>query len=239
MASCKDKIESKSTDLKTQPDNISSFDGSKLGYYFAEYEIKPLIAVYNNDGNQVEVELEKHTVKWLNSEDETKIKIDNDLFTLRDKVTINMVWNNNDSVDFSNNWDEMKYYKINDRELLGIRMSYQPCTGLGCGVDYFLIYDLKTKTKNFFGTFRTDNRLALYNFNNDDKLDYLSKTFRGDLHASTPKEFIYELYSMEVNGHFVQQKNSSGQAYQIRQITFPNDTINSETFEQTWFTNIK
>jgi hypothetical protein len=124
-------------------------------------------------------------------------------------------------------------------ELIGIRMTFYPCTGLGCSVDYYLIYDLQTRTKNFFGTFRTANNLSLYNFNNDDKLDYLSKTFSGDPQGSTPMEFIYELYSMENNGHFVQQKNESGQAYQIKQTTFPNDTTKTEIFEQKWFKEIK
>lgn len=239
FASCKDKTESKVTNIKTQSNKMSSFDRAKLDYYFDLYEVNPSIAVYNNEGNQTEVQLAKHAIKWLNTDDETKIKIDNDLFTLKDKATINIVWDNNDSVDFANNWDEMKLYKIKDRELIGIRMSFEPCTGLGCSVNYFLIYDLRTKTKNYFGTFRTDNKLALYNFNNDDKLDYLSKTFNGDAHGSTPMEFIYELYSMEENGHFVQQQNGSGQAYQIRQTTFPNDTTKSETFEQRWITEIK
>ena len=239
LTSCNNKTENKATDLKTQANKASSFDRDRLDYYFDEYEIKPSIAVNNTEGNQTEVQLSKHKIKWLNTDDETKIKIDNDLFTLKDKSTLNIVWDNKDSVDFANNWDEMKLYKINDRELIGIRMSFKPCTGLGCSVDYFLIYDLQTKTKNFFGTFRTDNKLALYKFNNDDKLDYLSKTFSGDAHGSTPMEFIYELYSMENNGHFMQQKNSSGQTYQIKQTTFPNDTTKTETFEQRWLTEIK
>jgi hypothetical protein len=239
LASCNYKTEDKEADVKTEPIKFSSFDRGKLDHYFSEYEIKPSITVNNSEGNQTEVQLAKHKVTWLNTDEETKIKIDNDFFTLKDKVTLNIVWDNKDSVDFANNWDEMKLYKINDRELIGVRMSFQPCTGLGCGVDYFLIYDLRTKTKNFFGTFRTDNKLALYNFNNDDKLDYISKSFSGDAHGSTPMDFIYELYSMENNGHFVQQKNGNGHTYQIKQTTFPNDTTKPETFEQKWLTEIK
>ena len=41
------------------------------------------------------------------------------------------------------------------------------------------------------------DEMKLYKFNNDDKLDYLSKTFSGDACGSTPMHFIYELYSME------------------------------------------
>jgi len=239
LASCNNKTENKTPDVKTQARNISSFDRGNLDYYFAEYEIKPSIAVKNTEGNQTEIQLSRHKIKWINAHDETKIKIDNDLFTLKDKATINIVWRNKDTVDFADNWDEMKLYKFNEREILGIRMSNHRCFGLGCSVDYFLVYDFQTKTKTFFGTFRTDNKLALYNFKNDEKLDYLSKTFSGDAGGSTPMEFIYELYSMENNGHFVQQKSSSGQTYQIKQTTFPNDTTKTETFEQRWLTEIK
>lgn len=239
LTSCNNKAENKTADLKTQASKASAFDRARLDYYFNKHEIKPSLIVTNTGGNQTEVQLSKHEIKWLNTSDETKIKIDNDLFTLKDKATLNIVWDNKDSVDFANNWDEMKLYKINDRELIGIRMAFRPCTGLGCSVDYFLIYDLQTKTRNFFGTFRTANKLALYNFNNDDKLDYLSKTFSGDAQGATPMEFIYELYSMESNGRFVQQKNSGGQTYQIKQTTFPNDTTKTETFEQRWLTEIK
>lgn len=239
LTSCNDKKVSKATNLKTQVSKTSSINRDRLDYYFGEYEIKPSMVVNNIDGNQTEVHLSKHIIKWFNTDDETKIQIDNDLFTLKDKVTLNHVWGNEDNVDFANNWDEMKLYKINDRDLIGIRMSFEPCTGLGCNINYFLIYDFQTRTKNFFGTFRTDNKLALYNFNNDKKLDYLAKTFSGDAQGLTPMEFIDELYSMENNGHFVKQINSNGQTFQIKQTTFPNDTAKAETFEQRWLTEIK
>jgi methionine-R-sulfoxide reductase len=53
-------------------------------------------------------------------------------------------------------------------------MSFAPCVGLGCSVDFFLIYDVKTKTKNFFGTFRTDRELELFNYGNDEKIDFVA-----------------------------------------------------------------
>jgi hypothetical protein len=239
FVSCNNKTEKQTAHVKTSTRITPPFDRGNLDYYFAQFEIKPSIAVNNTEDTQTVIQLSKHKIKWLNTDDETKIKIDNDLFTLKDKATINIVWENKDSVDFANNWDEMKLYKFNDREIIGVRMSNHRCNGIGCSVDYFLVYDCQTKTKTFFGTFRNDNRLALYNFNNDEKLDYLSKTFNGDAGGSTPMEFIYELYSMENNEHFVQQKNSNGQTYQIKQTTFPNDTTKTETFEQRWLTEIK
>ena len=239
FASCSNPTKNKTIEIKTQANNIRSFDRGNLDHYFSEYEIIPSIAVNNTEGNQTEVELSNHRIKWLNTDDETKIKIDNDLFTLKDKSTLNIVWENRDSVDFADNWDEIKLYKFNDRKIIGIRMSNHRCNGIGCSVNYFLVYDIQSKTKTFFGTFRTDNKLALYNFKNDEKLDYLSKTFSGDAGGSTPMQFIYELYSMENRGNFILQKNSSGQTYEIKQTTFPNDTTKTETFEQRWLIEIK
>jgi len=111
--------------------------------------------------------------------------------------------------------------------------------GIGCSVDYYLMYDVSTKAKNFFGTFRTDNEMELFNFSNDDKIDYVSKTHNGDAHGSTPIEFIYELYSIETNGQFKEQKNNSGLTYQIKHITYPNDTTKTDELTERWITKIK
>jgi hypothetical protein len=212
---------------------------NKLKQHFELYRIKPSIEINNTEGNQTDIQLANHNIKWFDKEDETKIKIDNDLFTLKDKVTLNIVHYEKDSVDFANNWNEIKLFKQNDREYIGIRMSFAPCTGLGCSVDYFLIYDVKTKAKNFFGTFRTDNELELYNFNNDDKIDYVAKTFNGDAHGLTPIEFIYELYSMGTNGQFKEQTDNNGLTYQIKHTTFPNDTTKTDELTEHWITKIK
>ncbi len=211
----------------------------KLKQHFEHYRIKPSIEINNTEGNQTDIQLANHKIKWFDKDDETKIKIDNDLFTLKDKVTLNIVHCGKDSVDFTNNWDEIKLFKHNDREFIGIRMSFSPCTGLGCSVDYFLICDVKTKTKNFFGTFRTDNELELFNFSNDDKIDFVAKTFNGDAHGSTPIEFIYELFSMDTNGEFKAQKDNSGLTYQIKHTTFPNDTTKTDELWERWIAKIK
>ena len=238
FAACNTKTHPEADKLSGQTMISNQPERDRLDKYFEKYELRPVLVIHNPEGNQKKIQLSKHKITWIDTESEANIKINNDLFSLRDKATINIVWDDEDSVDFANNWNEIKLYNFHGRELIGIRMTFHPCTGLGCSVDYFLIYDLQTKTKNFFGTFRTDNKLALYDFGNDDKLDYISKTFRGDAHGSTPMEFIYNLYSMEDHGTFVEQKNRSGQTYQIKQTTFPNDTTKPNTFEQRWFIEI-
>ncbi|MES2593666.1 MAG: hypothetical protein V4608_17415 [Bacteroidota bacterium] len=223
------------TEILERQTNIND----KLTRHFELYRIKPCIEINNTEGHQTYIELANHKIKWFDADDETKIKIDNDLIPLKDKATLNVVWDNRDSVDFANNWDEIKLYKHNGKEYIGIRMSFAPCTGLGCSVEYFLIYDVATKTKNFFGTFRTYDELELFDFSNDDKVDYVSKTYRGDSHGSTPIEFIYELYSMDAKGHFREQKDSKGLTYQIKQITFPNDTTKTDELTERWITKLK
>ena len=210
----------------------------QLRTYFEEFRVKPSITINNTEGKQTEIQLSNHKIKWLKIENETKIKIDNDLFSIMDKVTLNTVHDSEDSVNFANNWDEIKLYKYDNREIIGIRMLNDPCTGIGCNVNYYLIYDLKTKTKNFFGTFRTDNELALYDFRKDGKIDYLSKSFSGDAQGSSPMKFIYELFSMKPNGQFKQEKDTNGKTYQIIQTTFPEDTTKTDLFEQHWIEKI-
>lgn len=211
----------------------------KLKQHFEAHKIKPSVQINNTEGNQTDIQLANHKIKWFDKDDETKIKIDNDLFTLKDKVTLNNVNYGKDPVDFSNNWDEIKLFKHNNREYIGIRMSFAPCVGLGCSVDFFLIYDVKTKTKNFFGTFRTDRELELFNYGNDEKIDFVAKTHNGSANGSTPIERIYELYSMDTNGQFKVQKDSSGLTYQIKHTFFPNDTTKADKLTEHWITKIK
>ncbi len=237
LTSCNNSKTEKQTKQPKSKFETISID-KRLESYFYDYEIEPSIIINNIKGDQTIIELGKHKINWIDTEDETKIKIDNDLFTLKDKVTLNTVWGNKDSVDFANNWDEIKLFEYNERQIIGIRMSFKPCTGLGCSVDYYLIYDVKTKTKNFFGQFRVDRKMALYHF--DDDLSFVSKTYR-DSANNTQIEFIYELFSINERGQFKKRKNANGLTYEIKHTTFSDDddTIRTETLEQNWIQNIK
>jgi hypothetical protein len=210
----------------------------KLAAYFASYRLKPVQIVENRDYTLSDIKLGNHKILWLDSVGENRIKIDDDLFALKGKSTLNLVNGKKDCPDFSNSWDLIKLYKFNDRELVGIRMQYYPCSGLACAVNYYLVYDLATKTQNYFGTFRTDDELELYDFNNDNKLDYVSKSFEGDAQGSTPMGFIYELYSMESSGQFYPFMKSDSTACSIKLTTFPGDPSKSEAFKQNWISDI-
>src|SRR2546423_9742624 len=103
-----------------------------LDNYFYKYEIEPKIIINNVEHNQTKVSFLDHKIEWLDSEKETKIKVDNDLFSLKKEATLNNVWGEDvDSVDFANNWDQIKSFRFIDEEIISIRMSFYLCTGLG------------------------------------------------------------------------------------------------------------
>jgi hypothetical protein len=234
--------EEKRGEVKVPSATKSTWESEEYGLdrYFEKHEIKPT-AVFYNKYDSSEILFFNHRIKWINKDNHIQLNINGDVFSLDGETTLNSVWGSDkDSVHFVNNWDEIKYYKSPDYEVVGIRMHFDRCNGLGCSVNHFLWYDLKKKTKNYFGTFRTENKLALYSFNNNKSVDYLSKTFVGDAQGATEMNFITELYSLNEKGKFVLQKNPSGDAYRITQTTFPNDTtIEGDRVTIHWFENIK
>lgn len=126
---------------------------------------------------------------------------------------------NYEAVDFADNWEQIKFYKFGDRQLIGISMGNEPCTGVGCSVAFQLIYDLKTKSKTFFGTYRIEREVNLYDFKNDGTLDYLGKTYTGGS-DSVAKEInnIYKLYTMDEKGSFRLQLDKNQKPYIIKRI---------------------
>ena len=221
-----------------------------LSDYFYKNEIEPEIiinntgVIYGNYASKKEVSFLNHKIKWLDNESETTIQIDNDLFSLKKAVTLNDVEEGKvDSVDFANDWDQIKYFRSNDIELVGIRMSFYPCTGNGCSVSYFLLYEFKRKTKNYFGTYRTDDELKLYHFNNNSQydVDYLSKTYNDLTDSSGEKtEVDYELFSLSDKGTFILQKDKQATPYTITHTFSDADTTSfEETLQSHWFEKIK
>jgi hypothetical protein len=207
-----------------------------LDKYLSFHKIEPLITVSNTEHSQTEIEISKHSIHWFNTEDETMIRINNDLFSLKDKFTLNNVRDTSrEIVDFANNWKSIKLFSLNGRELIGISMHYYICTGIGCNIEYYLLYDVTTKTKSFFGFYRGTGELNIYQFRNDSKFSFVSQTYIDTSYASQAIEFNYGLYSLEDNGLFKLQRNRNGQPYTLKRTFYPNDTTKSMTFEQNWF----
>ncbi len=233
-------IQKHQVDITAHIQDTTSKEEYDIDAYFNRYKIQPM-AIVLNTYTESEISIFYHKIKWIDKDGMNTIRIDGKLIDLETKVTLNPVWDKGgDSVKFINNWDEIKYYRLNGNEFIAVRMHFNPFAGLGCSVYYFLVYDFKNKTENYFGTFRTDEELNLYSFNNNDQIDYLSRTFVGDAQGATEMNFITELYSLNKKGAFVLQKDSNGAPFQINQTIFSNDTTKKNIqIIIHWFENIK
>lgn len=191
----------------------------RLESYFLGTEIKAWFIVNNPDTFQESssITFGGHRLIWTSSyKEKTKIEIDGDLFSLEDKMSLNNLKEGGGiaKVDFANRWDQVKLYDVGGRQLIGISMINYPCTGIGCGVSFFLIYDLKTKSKSFFGSYRIDHEIKLYDFGNDGTIDFLSGTYAGGSDG-VAKEIanIHELYTMDEKGGFHLQLDKTGKKF--------------------------
>ena len=134
-------------------------------------------------------------------------------------------------------------FEFGDRKLIGISMVNTPCTGIGCRVMNYLIYDLKTKTKNFFGTYRfaLDREFGLFDFDNDGTLDFLSGTYEGKSEG-IGIEFanIYQIFTMDDKGLFHLQTDSKRKPYFMKRVYKEDDYEEvDKKFEHYWIEEIK
>jgi hypothetical protein len=229
---------------KYKPEKMSvkeRFEGYLLGR-----EVRPWFIVNNIDPfeEKTDVTAGGHRVKWTYTpKEETRIDIDGDIFTLNGKMSLNALYEGGgmEEVDFADSWDQIKLYDLGDRQLIGISMGSHPCTGIGCSVTFFLIYDLKTKNKSFFGSFRITQELKLYDFGNDGTIDFLSGTYSG-LSDGIAKEisYIHELFTMDESGNFKPQSDKNGEKYFIKRTFKAKNFVEfDKKFAQYWVEEIK
>ena len=199
--------------------------------YLANKTIEPTV-VYNCDGRE-SFTLTDHQFSWEKLDKGIKIWIDGHLIETSKMITANPVWGHNvDSVNFADFLQQVKIYQYDS--LIGFVLSRIPCSGLGCGVNYQIIYDIKSKQSTYFGRFRTGFEFQLYNFNDDDYPDYLSKTFYGRNQSGIDTtEFV--MYSLTSEGKFIQYSTDEQKKYWFKHIysEFQLD-LNNEGFEENW-----
>jgi hypothetical protein len=226
---------------KIQSPQIKESVEKKLEYYLYGREIKPSVIVNNTEYNQTEIDLENNKIKWIRSEKETKVNINGDLITIKDKSSLNKADESRKiQGNIVDNWREIKLFKGNDRKLIGINMGSEFCTGLMCSVSFYLIYDLKTKSKNFFGDFRTGIEMKLYDFENNGTIDFLSTTNDFTYTPGLEIKHIYNLYTLDEKGIFQLQKDSSQNPYFIKRVFSSDDNKEFHNkFEQNWIEKIK
>ncbi|AWH84192.1 hypothetical protein HYN59_03270 [Flavobacterium album] len=210
---------------------IQTIDDCRIADHFSRNAVDPYILINNihlsepidGEAEQI-IHLGDYTIKWINTEEEeVKIKIGEDLFSLKGQKTLNDTEDTEKGeVDFANNWEQARLYNYNGRELIVISMIYHPCVGRGCGIKFILVYDLRTKTKNFFGCFRGTNAADLYNFG-DGKLQYAGNTYHEGFDGPADDmtiSYMKTLYEFNENGIFSQNKDRSGNPYFIKNISY-------------------
>ncbi len=205
--------------------------------YLEPRRIEPSVIV--NDISQQRINFMDIELNWKHKQGGgLEIVVNGDVIDTKQAVTLNNVWGvGKDSVNFANQLHQVKYYRSDEYRLLGLVLTYSPCTGLGCGVNYQLLYDLTGKQVNYFGRFRTGFDLDLYNFSSPKEVDYLSKTFYGR-NVSLIDTTEFEIYRRQKNGRFEIVTNSSGNKYYFRHIYSQEiDTI-PDSFEEKWMSNI-
>lgn len=248
---CCDNKKSETTQETIPVEKIDSVRKEKIDYhaliddYLKMKRLEPVVVVKNNDERH-DFKLLEHTISWSYEENKgIYMIIDGRHITTRGKVTLNPVWGESvDSLDFPNYIDQIKIYEFYedqkiDNTIICFDMSFRPCNGIGCGVSYQLLYDMKTGQESYFGNYRGWFGFDLYDFNRDQKVDYLGKTFYGrNSDTTTIEKNEYILYSQSKDGKFRVFKNWQGKKYFFEH-TYSDeiDTI-PNTFKENWIQKI-
>lgn len=205
--------------------NIYNYVEQKADSFEHELHNRVIDADYIINVTGDTVQFEGFIIKSLLKNNKLSILINKDTIKPYKYETLNDVWGGKDSVNYSNTIGQIKYYK--DYNLLMFQLYFYPCTGLGCGVNYQLIYNLETKNIFAFGRFRTGYDMELYGFNRGYPF-YLSKSFNGR-NIEERDTITYELFKLEKDrvSNFVDAgvKNKAVFIYQ-------NDTL--ENFKVDW-----
>ncbi|RYY59529.1 MAG: hypothetical protein EOO12_16150, partial [Chitinophagaceae bacterium] len=154
-----------------------------------------------------------HRVECHDTDTDTWLKIDGRVIRLAGKVTLNGVTDRSpDSVDFANNWLWARLYRHGGKELLLLALGSEPCTGLGCSVQEFLLYDVSTRALSFFGSFRGDDHPLVLLYKN--RPAFVAEDFSGDPQGSTAMTFRQHLYARAANGRFRPVTDAQGRSYE-------------------------
>lgn len=141
-----------------------------------DLENRIITPTYRIQVENKEIRFEDFFVSFSELDDSLKIYINKDTLNVHKLITQNIVEDEKQPVDYANSLLEVNYYqKLN---ILMFLVHFYPCTGLGCGVNYQVVYHTKNKKMFAFGRFRTGFEMELYDY--DSSLPcYLSKSYEG------------------------------------------------------------
>lgn len=232
--------------MKSSNSKCDPLINERLSDYFERSQEKPAQIINNVDNPGLResktktIKIGNHTVEWIDKvglrDRESSVKINGDLILLKDKKSVNSADGSETlELNFVGRWDQIKLYQLYNQEIIGIAMSAEMCTGLMCSVGAELLYDVKTKAKTFFGTFRVNSEVKLFRFPNEEAYYYVSKNFSGDPHTETsPAVVTYELRRLDSDGTFQIQKKPKSGNYFIKHTTFPAKEQKIDSLEQNW-----
>lgn len=224
--------------------NCGQFISARLRNYFAINEERPTQVINNKkdlsrwESGKETLRIGGQTIEWIEvvsgGSSESSVRINGELISLDKQNTLNTPDEDQKfTLDMVGQWDQIKLWELGEQTLIAVSMSPRACTGLMCGVGVQLWYDVKSKQKTYFGTYRTDTDVRLFRYPYGDSYYVVGTNFKGDPHGVTASTVItYELFKLASNGQFKSQTNRHGMKYFIRHTTFPDREVSGETVRQ-------
>lgn len=189
LNSCSDKkLNDKNSELKIFSTKISAENFEK------ELIEKRIVPTFKTSLDSLSLFSKNLKISIDSKNNNFKIAINDNDINVNKLVTLNNMWGGKDSLNYANEITQIKYYEKN--KILLIQLDFYPCTGLGCSVNYQVLYNLKSKKTFGFGRFRTGYDMGLYNYHNETY--YLSKNFDGR-NAQLKDTIKYELFKIAPN----------------------------------------
>lgn len=115
----------------------------ELEKFEKELEYKIIQPTYKVLVDSDDIDFEGFTISSSPIDQPLELYINNDTIVAHQLMTQNNVEDGIQQVDYANALLEVNYYR--NLNILMFLVHFYPCTGLGCGVNYQIVYDLKTK----------------------------------------------------------------------------------------------
>ncbi len=203
--------------------------------YLETIEITPDLTINNIDTSYYNIL--GNYIEWKQLERGLQIKINNEIINTSKAITTAVRQSDIDSVNFVNNISQIKFYK--KENIICFKLSFYPCTGMGCSVIYTLIYDIDNRKISYFGGYGSGFESNLYHIKNQEKTYYISRFYSGRS-ASLIDTTEYVLFIKNNSGDFSEERDSLNNYYFFTYISRMNGNVFSDTLIiNNWFEDIE